>query len=68
MEDLIQLMVNNGLGIASFGALLYFIDKYLSKINNTMGAISKTLDLVQENLAKLSARVDEIELKKKGSK
>lgn len=68
MEDLIQLIVNNGLGIASFGALLYFIDKYLSKINNIMGAISKTLDLVQENLAKLSARVDEIELKKKGSK
>ena len=62
------MIVNNGLGIASFGALLYFIDKYLSKINNIMGAISKTLDLVQENLAKLSARVDEIELKKKGSK
>lgn len=70
MEQIIQLIVNNGLGVASFGALLYFIDKYLSKINTTLGAISTTLEIVQENLKGLSSRVDEIEknTKKKGSK
>ena len=61
MEEVIQLIVNNGLGIASFGALLYFMDKYLSKISESVGEISHTQNLIQENLTKLSARVDVIE-------
>ena len=61
MEELIQLIVNNGLGIASFGALLYFMDKYLSKINTAISEVSKTLVKVQESLVVLSTRVDYIE-------
>lgn len=69
MEEVIQLIVNNGLGIASFGALLYFMDKYLSKISESVNEISHTQSLIQENLTKLSTRVDDIEKvvnKKKG--
>lgn len=65
MEDLIQLIVNNGLGIASFGALLYFMDKYMSKINETIRKISDTLVSVEKSLTDLTNRVDEIETKTK---
>lgn len=65
MEDLIQVCVNNGLGIASFFALLYFMNNYLSKITNTNEEISKTLVSVKDTLEDLSNRVDAIEKKTK---
>lgn len=65
MEDLIQVCVNNGLGIASFFALLYFMNNYLSKITNTNEEISKTLISVKDSLEDLTNRVDAIEKKTK---
>ena len=61
MEDLIQLIVNNGLGIASFGALLYFVDKYLSKMNMLVEHISNTLVEVEKSLSDLNVRVEKLE-------
>lgn len=43
MEDLINLVVNNGLGVASFVALILFIFKYQAKCNDTLDKISTTL-------------------------
>lgn len=65
MEELIQLIVNNGLGIASFFALIYFMDKYLSKINVTNEEIAQTLVSVKDSLEDLRNRVDKIENKTK---
>ena len=64
MEDVIQLIVNNGLGIASFGALLYFVDKYLSKMNTLVEHISNTLVEVEKSLSDLNVRVEKLEKNK----
>ena len=61
MEEVIQLIVNNGLGIASFGALLYFVDKYLSKMNTLVEHISNTLVEVEKSLSDLNLRVEKLE-------
>ena len=61
MEEVIQLIVNNGLGVASFGALLYFVDKYLSKMNTLVEHISNTLVEVEKSLSDLNVRVEKLE-------
>lgn len=63
MEELINVIVNNGLGVASFIAFIYFINTYMSRMDNTMSEISKTLTLIQGNLITLQSRVDDIENK-----
>ena len=63
MEELINAIVNNGLGVASFIAFIYFINTYMSRMDNTMSEISKTLKLIQGNLITLQSRVDDIENK-----
>lgn len=59
MQEIINVCVNNGLGVASFIALLIFIFKYQSKANDTLENISKTL-------TELSERVNKLEGKNKG--
>lgn len=68
MTELIQVCVNNGVGVCSFLALLYFANKFLSSMNDTLSTISETLALIQVNLSNLTNRVEEIEnkLKKEG--
>lgn len=61
MEDIFQLVVNNGLGIASFFALLYFMNNYITKINETIQKICNTLESVDKNLVDLSNRVEKLE-------
>ena len=65
MEQMVQVIVNNGLGIGSFFALLYFMDKYLSKISKTNEEISLTLISVKDSLEDLTTRVNAIENKTK---
>lgn len=67
MEDIISVVVNNGVGVASFLALLYFVKEYISKMTITINEISLTLTTIKDSLITLSVRVDEIEDKiKKG--
>lgn len=61
MEELIQLVVQNGVGVGSFIALLYFVNIYITKMNDTVHEISLTLTTIKDSLLTLSARVDEIE-------
>lgn len=63
MEEILRAAVDNGLGICSFAALLYFIFKYVNNLNTTMEKISNTLIQVQITLATLTDRVDKIEEK-----
>lgn len=70
MQDLIQVIVNNGLGVASFMALIYFINTTLKDMNVNLVNIKDTLVLIQTNLIKLSERVSDVEekIKVKGDK
>lgn len=63
MEEILRVAVDNGLGICSFAALMYFIFKYVNNLNTTMEKISNTLIQVQITLATLTDRVDKIEEK-----
>lgn len=63
MEQMVNVIVNNGLGVASFLALLIFMYKYMSKMENTLTKISDTLTLVQTNLLSVNNRLDEVEHK-----
>lgn len=53
-SEIIKVIGDNGLGFASFIALMIFIFKYQAKANETLGEISKTL-------IQLVDRVDNIE-------
>lgn len=61
MEEIVQLLVNNGLGVASFLALIYFMNSYITKINEILVKISDTLEDVEKSLSQLSLRVERIE-------
>ena len=63
MDELIKVCVENGLGIASFIALLYFIFTYVKSLNDTMTKITNTLIQIQINLATMTDRIDKIEEK-----
>lgn len=65
MEQIIKACVENGLGIASFIALLYFIFTYVKSLNDTMLKISNTIIQMQINMEKMTDRIDKIEEKMK---
>lgn len=56
MEQIINVVVQNGLGVASFIALIFYIFKYENKQNDILEKISSTL-------TSLTIRVDKIEEK-----
>lgn len=63
MQEIIKVCVENGLGIASFIALLYFIFTYVKSLNETMTRISNTMVQMQINMEKMTDRIDKIEEK-----
>lgn len=65
MEELINVVVNNGLGVASFIALIVFIFKYQEKITGILDKISTSQTLIQTTLTELTKRVEKIEDKVK---
>lgn len=65
MEEIIKVCVDNGIGIASFVALLYFIFKYQGRLETILTKVSDTLIQIQISLATLLDRVDKLEDKKK---
>lgn len=75
MEELGQFIINNGLGVASFLVLVYFMLNYVTKINDslskiseTQSKISETLKSVEETLNNITKRVEIIETKTKKGK
>lgn len=66
MEEIVKIIVDNGLGIGSFIALLYFIFTYVKSLNETMTKITNTLIQIQINLATMTDRIDRIEEKING--
>ena len=49
MEEIIKVVVDNGLGVASFIALIYFMFKYVATINTTLSKISDVLKEVTKS-------------------
>ncbi len=68
MEELFQVVIDKGLGVASFIALLYFYFNFVNKINDTNQHICDTLESIEKNLLELTLRVEKIENKNKQEK
>lgn len=68
MEEIINIIVQNGIGVGSFIALLYFMDSSLKEIKLNTEEITKTLILIQGNLNSLTQRVEIIENKVNATK
>lgn len=65
MKEIVDVIVQNGLGVASFVALIYFMSTSLKDIKETTEKISDTLILIQNNLVNLENRVTQIEVNNK---
>lgn len=63
MEQLLNLVVQNGIGVGSFIALLYFMGTSLKDIKETTEQTARTLLLIQNNLTSLQERIETIESK-----
>ena len=67
MEEIINLVLNNGLGVASFVVLIYFVKQYLDKTSSAIEEVNKSLLAIQTAMLQLSERIIQLETTKKKS-
>lgn len=63
MEELINLITNNGIGVICVAFMIYFINTTLKDNNKILDDVQKTLVAINTNLTTISARVDNLESK-----
>ena len=63
MEEILQVVVNNGLGVASFFALIYFYNSYVKELSKTNEKIATNLEKIERSLTDLNERVYKLENK-----
>lgn len=61
MEDLINLITQNGIGVICVAFLIYFINTTMKDNNKILDDMQKTLVAINTNLTTLSTRVDKLE-------
>lgn len=61
MEELIKLIVDNGIGVVCVGFMIYFINTTMKDNNKILDDMQKTLVAINTNLTTLSTRVDKLE-------
>lgn len=61
MQDLINLITQNGIGVICVAFMIYFINTTMKDNNKVLGDIQKTLVSIDTNLTTLSSRVDKLE-------
>lgn len=67
METIINVIVQNGLGVGSFVALIIFIFKYQDSTNQTLIKINDSQTAIKTTLTTLTERVNNIESEIKGN-
>lgn len=63
MEQLINIITQNGIGVVCVAFMIYFISTTLKQNNETLTEIQKSLVGVQTTLSDLSNRITEVEQK-----
>lgn len=61
MNELINLITQNGIGVICVAFMIYFINTTMKDNNKVLGDIQKTLVSIDTNLTTLSSRVDKLE-------
>lgn len=58
MEDLIQLITNNGIGIVCVGYLMYFQSTTMKTISESLSTMVNTLTLMNERLNDIEHKIE----------
>lgn len=61
MEEIVNIVANNSLGVASFIALIYFMKTTITKTNDTLTEINKSLLTIQTNMLAMAERLEDLE-------
>lgn len=57
MSDLIQLIVNNGIGVVCVGYMIYFQLTTMKEMNKTLTEITTTLKLMNQDIEEIKEKV-----------
>lgn len=58
MSDLIQLIVNNGIGVVCVGYMIYFQLTTMKEMNKTMNDVSTSLKLMNQDIEEIKGKLD----------
>lgn len=61
MEELVNIITQNGIGVVCVGFMIYFISTTLKDNNKVLDEIQKTLVSIQTTLSMMTTRVDALE-------
>lgn len=61
MNDLIQLITNNGIGIVCVAYLMYFQSTTMKTMENVLNEIAQKLAVIEDKLERKEVKKDEIE-------
>ena len=59
MGDLIQLIVNNGIGVVCVGYMIYFQLTTMKEMNKTMNEVSTSLKLMNQDIEEIKNKISE---------
>lgn len=59
MSDLIQLIVNNGIGVVCVGYMIYFQLTTMKEMNRTMNEVSTSLKLMNQDIEEIKNKINE---------
>lgn len=59
MSDLIQLIVNNGIGVVCVGYMIYFQLTTMKEMNKTMNEVSTSLKLMNQDIEEIKNKINE---------
>ena len=57
MNDLIQLIVNNGIGVVCVAYMIYFQNSTMKQMNNTLNEITTSLKLMNQDIEEIKNKV-----------
>lgn len=58
MGDLIQLIVNNGIGVVCVGYMIYFQLTTMKEMNKTMNEVSTSLKLMNQDIEEIKNKLE----------
>ena len=58
MSDLIQLIVNNGIGVVCVAYLIYFQATTMKGMNNSLNEVSTSLKLMNQDIEEIKNKID----------
>lgn len=58
MSDLIQLIVNNGIGVVCVAYLIYFSATTMKEMNKTLSNINTRLEMMNQDIEEIKGKIE----------